>query len=258
MADFVSPRFGPGAELRQAYHRDLEDIDAQVLRLGAMTCEAIPRMTECLLSGDLTTTQALIDADDEIDSLAIALEERCYLVIARQSPMAGELRHLITVSKMVSELERSADLVVNIAKATRRMYGSPMTPRIRGTIASMSTEANKLLRLAMDAFADSDASLAVALHDVDDVLDQLNRDMVGAIMEAHSAEAIDLTAAVQLALVSRYYERIGDHAVNIGERVNYMVTGWLPEHNAVLRQQHRAHPDQLPGEANGAGPGAGD
>lgn len=229
----------PGSERRLAYHRDLEDLDNRVLRLGAMVCETIPRGTEILLAGDLTGAQAVIDADDEVDLLTVEIEDSCWTIMVRQAPMAGELRHLITVSKMVQELERSADLMVNIAKAARRMYGSPMSPRIRGLIASMSIEANKLMRLAIDAFADKDPSLASALRDIDDTLDQYNRDMVEAIFEAHGAEQIDLAAAVQLALVARYYERIGDHAVNIGERVSYMITGWLPEHQAVLRQQHR-------------------
>ena len=83
-------------------------------------------------------------------------------------------------------------------------------------------------------------SLAVALDDIDDELDQLNRDIVEAIFDAHHEDHIDLGAAVQLALIARYYERIGDHAVNIGERVNYMVTGWMPEHNGMLRAESRA------------------
>jgi phosphate transport system protein len=249
MVNSVSPE--PGAERRLAYHRELEGLDGLVLRLGALVCETIPRGTEVLLGSDLSNAQDLIDSDDEIDQLALEIEERCYTIIARQSPMASELRHLVTVSKMVSELERSADLMVNICKAARRMYGAPLSPRIRGLIATMSTEAGKLMRLAIDAFADADAALASALNDIDDRLDQLNRDMVEAIFEANAAGQVDLGAAVQLALVARYYERIGDHAVNIGERVNYMVTGWLPEHNGMLRQQHRQGTDD---KADGAAP----
>jgi phosphate transport system protein len=240
MSNPATPPPSPGAQRRLAYHRELEELDARVIRLGAVVCETIPRGTEVLLSGDLGQAQALIDADDEVDLLAIEVEDHCYSIIVRQAPMAGELRHLVTVSKMVHELERSADLMVNISKAARRLHGSPMSPKIRGVVAAMSTEANKLMRLAIDAFADADASLASALKDIDDKLDQLNRDMVEVIFEAHGAGQIDLGAAVQLALVARYYERIGDHAVNIGERVTYMVTGWLPEHNAMLRERHRA------------------
>ncbi|MEM9132204.1 MAG: phosphate signaling complex protein PhoU [Actinomycetota bacterium] len=234
------PDPAPPAEVRVAYHRELEDLNTRILQLGAMVCETIPRGTEVLLGGDLQRARELIESDDEIDQLALQIEEDSFSILARQSPMASDLRQVVTVTKLVAELERSADLMINVCKAARRMYGSPMSPRIRGVITNMSNQANKLLRLSLDAFADADVALATALDDVDDTLDQLNRDMVAAIFEAHAEEEIDLAAAVQLALVARYYERIGDHAVNIGERVTYMVTGWLPENTGALRAQNRA------------------
>lgn len=229
----------PPVEHRLMYHRDLDELSAGVMRLGALACETIPRGTEVLLSGELSDAQNLIDDDDEIDRLTLQLEEKCYSIIALQAPMAGELRRIITITKLVGEIERSADLMVNVCKASRRMYGAELSPRIRGLVSSMSGEANKLLRLSLDAFADENVSLATALADIDDELDQLNRDMVEAIFEAHAKDLIDLAAAVQLALIARYYERIGDHAVNIGERVGYMVTGWLPEHTGALRAEER-------------------
>lgn len=229
----------PQGEHRLAYHRELDKVVGSILHLGALACETIPRGTEVLLGADLKSAQELIDFDDVIDRLSLEIEEQCYSIFALQAPMAGELRQIITATKLVGELERSADLMINVCKATRRMYGSPMSPKIRGVITAMSHEASKLLRLSLDSFADSDVALASALGDIDDTLDQLNRDMVEAIFEAHAAEHIDLGAAVQLALVARYYERIGDHAVNIGERVTYMVTGWLPEHAGALRQDNR-------------------
>jgi len=202
----------------------------------------------------------LIDADDEIDDLTVLLEERCYSIIALQAPMAGELRRIITISKVGAELERSADLMVNICKSSRRMYGAELSPRIRGLVSSMGSEANKLLKLSLDAFADQNVSLATALGDIDDELDQLNRDMVEAIFEAHAQDTIDLAAAVQLALIARYYERVGDHAVNIGERVAYMVTGWLPEHTGALRARERLRPqsaaDDSESDGTASGPGA--
>lgn len=230
----------PETAHRLAYHRELDELSAGVLRLGALACETIPRGTEVLLGGNLVYAQEVIDADDEIDALTVELEEKCFQIIALQAPMAGELRRIIAISKLVGEIERSADLMVNICKASRRMYGAELTPQIRGVLQSMSKEASKLLRLSLDAFADENVSLASALGDIDDTLDQLNRDIVEAIFNAHTDEAIDLAAAVQLALVARYFERIGDHAVNIGERVTYMVTGWMPEHNGMLRAQNRA------------------
>jgi phosphate transport system protein len=101
----------------------------------------------------------------------------------------------------------------------------------------------------MDAYADGDANLAAALDDVDDLLDQLHHDYIQAILE-HHADVHDVQAAVQLALIGRYYERIGDHAVNIGERVRYMITGWMPEHTGAARLAVRAS-----GSAALGGPG---
>lgn len=237
--DLPIPEPEPETVHRTAYHRELDDLAAGVLRLGAMACETIPQGTEALLGGSLADAQLVITGDDEIDALTMELEEKCYSIIALQAPMAGELRRLIAISKLVAEIERSADLMVNICKASRRMYGADLTPKIRGVLQAMSNEANKLLRLSLDAFADENASLGSALGDIDDVLDQLNRDIVEAIFEAHARDSIDLGAAVQLALIARYYERIGDHAVNIGERVMYMVTGWMPEHDGMLRAKNR-------------------
>ncbi len=243
-----------GTEHRISYHRELENLNAEILRLGALVAETVPRGTTVLLKGDLAEAQALVDNDDELDHLSLEIEERVYLIMARQAPMASELRRLITILKLAGELERSADLMVNVSKAARRMYGAELTPKIRGVISAMASEAQKLLRLALEAFADSDESLAGALGDIDDQLDQLNREMIEAVFEAHSHGHLDIKAAVQLALIARYYERIGDHAVNIGQRVTYMVTGWLPEHTGALRANARRHqpdgaePDQLTAE----------
>ena len=103
----------------------------------------------------------------------------------------------------------------------------------------MSEEATRLFRLAIDAYVEGNASLAAALDDMDDGLDLLHKEYIQAIFESHHAGFIDLQAAVQLALIGRFYERIGDHAVNIGVRVEYMVTGWLPEHTGAARLHAR-------------------
>ncbi len=229
----------PESERRASYHRELDQLVADVLRLGALVCETIPRGTDVLLNGDLGLARRLVDDDDEIDALSLDIEERVYSIMVRQAPMASELRTLITVLKLVGELERSGDLMVNVSKAARRMYGEELTPRIRGVISAMSAEAHKLLRLSLDSFAEQDAALAEALADIDDQLDQLNRDIVEVIFEAQAEGKVGIAAAVQLALIARYYERIGDHAVNIGHRVTYMVTGWLPEHLGAMRAEAR-------------------
>lgn len=243
-------------ERRREYHSRLDKLRRDIVRLGAMVTETIPAATEVLLQGDLEHAQRVIDGDDAIDQLSVEIEEDCHTVLVRQAPKASELRMVMTMVKLVAELERSADLMVNVCKSTRRMHGSNLSPRIRGLVSGMGREASRLMRFSLDAFADDDEALARALGDIDDELDQLNRDMVQAIFEAHSEGLIDLQAAVQLALIARYYERVGDHAVNIGERVTYMITGWLPEHLGAMKQEQRIQgaaagsPEELAADGN--------
>lgn len=227
-----------------AFRAQVDELDAEVAHLGALCCETVPRGTTALLTGDFELAQRLIDDDDVIDDLTVAIEDRCLTILARHAPKASELRRIVTVMWLAHELERSADLMTNVAKSARRMLGRQLNPEIRGHLAAMGSEANRLLRLSVDAYADSDVALASALGDIDDRLDELNREIIGLIFEAQAADRIDLTAAVQLALIARYYERVGDHAVNIGERVRYMVTGWSPEHTGAIRHRHRNGPGQ--------------
>lgn len=227
-------------ETRRSFHDELDRIARDVVRLGSMTAETIPRGTEVLLKGDLVLAQELIDEDDEIDSLAVEIEDHCYHVLALQQPMAGDMRAVVTAIRLSSEFERDADLMVNVCKAARRLYGVELPPPVRRYIEEMAEEALRLTRLAVDSYANRDESMAAALDDIDDRLDELHADYIQAVFEAHQRSEIDLPSAVQLALVGRYYERIGDHAVNIGERVRYMVSGWLPEHTGVARRRLRA------------------
>jgi phosphate transport system protein len=224
----------------RSFHQELDRIRDDIVRLAALAIETIPRGTEVLLDQDLHRAQALIEADDIVDDLAISIEDHCYVVLALQQPMASDLRSIVTAIRLVSEIERSADLMVNVAKGARRIYPCEFDPRLRGLIERMSEEAHKLFRLSIDAYVEHNASLASALDDMDDTLDAIHKDYIEAIFQSHQEGTINLQAAVQLALVGRYYERIGDHAVNIGTRVEYMVTGWLPEHSGAARVRARA------------------
>ncbi|MCP4434511.1 MAG: phosphate signaling complex protein PhoU [Actinomycetia bacterium] len=229
-----------GDELRIEYHQELDNLKSELVRLGAMTAETVGMGTAVLLDRDLAGAQRLIDGDDAIDELSLQLEEECFRLLALQQPMAGDLRMLLTTLRVISELERSADLMVNVCKASRRVYDLEFTPKLRGLIEQMGVEAAFLIRTAIDSFVDADTSLAAALDDIDDRLDDLQISYVEAIFESHQVENLSLRGAVQLALIGRYYERVGDHAVNIGERVIYMVTGWLPESNAAARNALRS------------------
>jgi len=221
--------------VRKSFQQTLDEIRLDMVQIAALVTEGIPRATEVLLAGDLTEAQKIIEGDDPLDALAVELEERCYQQLALQQPMAGDLRHIVTAIRMVSEIERSGDLVVNIAKGSRRIFGTELPARLRGLIDQMGEEATRLFRLAIDAYMDEDAAMAAALDDLDDRLDAIHRDYVQEIFLVHNAGELQVQGAVQLALIGRYYERIGDHAVNIGERVRYMVTGWLPEHTGAAR-----------------------
>ena len=227
-------------EQRMSFHQELDEIRDEIVQLGATVSEFIPRGTDVLLSGDMKGALALIDADDEVDSLSLRIEERCYSVLARQQPMASDLRGIVTAIWLTGELERSGDLMVNVAKAARRIYGADLDPKLRGLIERMSEESARLMSLALDSYVERNASLGAALDDIDDALDAVHDDYIAAIFECHANSGLELQPSVQLALIGRYFERIGDHAVNIGQRVRYMVTGWLPEQTGAARARARA------------------
>jgi phosphate transport system protein len=222
-------------DLRRGFHQVLAEIQEDITRLAATVIETIPRATNVLLDGDLEGADYVLMADQEIDARCLNLEERCYQVLALQAPVAVDLRRIVAAVKMIGEIERSGDLAVNICKAARRIYGHELEPRLRGSIGKMSDQAQLLFRFAIDAYVESDAPLASAVPDMDDVLDRLHAEFIELIFECHARDRLPLQVAVQLALVGRFYERIGDHAVNIARRVLYMVTGWMPGHEAVVR-----------------------
>ena len=243
-------------EIRIEYHGELEELRSDLIRLGVMVSETIGLGTAALLDRDLHAAQVIIDGDDVIDDFCLGLEERCYRLLALQSPIAGELRFVLTSLRLISELERSADLIVNVCKSSRRIYDVEFGPQIRGLIEQMGVEATFLIRAAMDSYVDADTSLASALDDIDDRLDELQVAYVQAIFRSHSEMNLNLQGAVQMAMIGRYYERVGDHAVNIGERVMYMVTGWLPEKSGAARQRLREseaqqQSDELTAELSG-------
>jgi len=226
-------------ELRSTFHKEIEEIRQDVMSLGKSVIEAIPRATAVLLSSDLEGADYLLQADDEIDARAVDIEEKCFQELALQSPVAGDLRLLVSMIKIAGELERSADLAVNICKAARRIYGHEIDPALRDLIAKMSEQAQQLFVSTMEAFNDNDAAKAAAIDDMDSFLDGLHRRFIAEIFEIHASREIDLQVAVQLAMVARFYERIGDHAVNVSERTRFIVTGWKPELKGAARFQAR-------------------
>src|SRR5689334_2321283 len=145
---------------KRMFHQEIDQVRNDIVRMAALATEFIPRATEVLLTNDLHGAQLLIEADDELDDLTLELEERCYQILALQQPVAIDLRVLITAIRLTSEIERSADLMVNVAKAARRLYGAEFEPKVRGLIEQMSEEATRLFKFAVDAYHDGNASLA--------------------------------------------------------------------------------------------------
>jgi len=226
-------------DIRKSFHHDLELAKSELVRLAASVTEAIPRATAVLLDGDLEGADLLIRGDDEIDARSVDLEEQCYRILALQSPVASDLREVVAIVKMVAEVERSNDLLCNICKAARRIYGHSLDPKLRGIIARMGEQAQQLYEAAIESFVENDAAKAAAIDDMDSYLDSLQKQFVQAIFESHAGGRIDLQVAVQLAMVARFYERIGDHAVTISQRVQFIITGWLPENKGAERFRQR-------------------
>jgi phosphate transport system protein len=213
-------------ETRKVFHEELAELGDDVVRLSALASEAIQAGTTALLEYDLAGAERVIAEDIVMDDLAHDMEARVYRLLARQQPMAVDLRTLVATVRVVHELERIGDLMINVAKATRRLYPHRIDPRIRGLLDRMREQATVQLKVATDVFAERDPVRAKALGDMDDVMDDLQKELFRAIFVI-PVDDDTLHLAVQVALVGRYFERIADHAVNIAERVGYMVTGTL-------------------------------
>ena len=222
-------------ELRKGYHQELQATRDELARVAAMVTEAIPRATAVLLESDLEGAEELIKSDALVDERCVDVEERCIRILALQAPVAGELRQIIAILKMVSEVERTGDLAGSICKVSRRIYGHPLNPKLRGLIAGMGEQAQALWNAAIEAFVENDDAKAAAVIDMDAHLDAMQKQFIQTIFEVHAHSAVDLQVAMQMAYVARFYERIGDHAVNVAERVRFVVTGWVPDHKKPER-----------------------
>lgn len=217
-------------ELRAEFHEQLDEIRDGIARLSAGVTELIPRATEILLSSDLEGAEYLVLGDVEYDRRSRQLEEACFRVIALQQPVASDLRQLVAAIKIIADVERSADLCANIAKAARRIYSHGLDSHLRGLIQKMGDQAQLLFRETTEAYLLGDETRAAALYDMDSYLDDLHHQFIQTIFESHSNSRIELQVGVQLGLVGRFYERIGDHAVNVAGHTRYIASGWLPTH----------------------------
>jgi len=207
-------------ELRVAFHRELDKIDAQVLQLFALVSEGLAGATDALLAGDRESARALVARDRIIDTIYVEVEDLVQSVIALQSPMAEDLRFLLSVLRIVPELERSGDLTEHIAQRAARGLTPELTPRIRGLIEQMGRVGVEMWRATADAYVERDGSAAARLRERDDELDDVHVSLTAEL----ASGTVTIPVAIEMALVGRFYERLGDHAVNIAGRIRYLAT----------------------------------
>jgi phosphate transport system protein len=210
-------------ELRSAFHRELERIDDEVRQLFALVGEGVAGATDALLAGDRQAARDLVARDRMIDALYVDVEDVVQRQFALQAPLANDLRFLLSVLRIVPELERSGDLAEHIAQRAARGITGELTPRLRGLIQQMGNVGVELWQATAHVYVERQADGAERLRERDDELDDLH---VSFIAELASGK-VSVPVAIELALVGRFYERLGDHAVNIAARVHYLATGVL-------------------------------
>jgi phosphate transport system protein len=208
-------------ELRRKFHQHLDEIDSKVIRLFALVTESVTAATDALLAGDRDAARHLAEREQQVDDLEADLEQVTERELLMQTPMGSDMRFLVSVLRVVPELERSGDLAEHVAQRAATGMALRLSPTVRGHLEQMGTICSSMWRRAADAWAERDGGAAAELDKADDQLDDLH-DRLLAELELTD---IALGDAVQTTLVARFYERLGDHAVHIAERIRYLAAG---------------------------------
>jgi phosphate transport system protein len=223
--------------MRAAYHEEIAAITGGLERMAHLAESAIGRATTALLDADLQLAEIVIAADERLDQMQRDLEERTIAVLARQQPVATELRTVVTALRISADLERSGDLAVHVAKLARRRFPDHAVPsELHATVLEMGQVAQRLMAKAADVIATREVKAALELEGDDDAMDDLHRALFHRLLDDRWQHSVE--AAVDVTLAGRFYERFADHAVSVARRVVYLVTG--------------EHADELP--PGGAGP----
>jgi phosphate transport system protein len=203
---------------RQEFDRELGDIEARVIDLFNMVVEDLPKATDILLSGTSEKVRALAERDRVIDALYPEIEDLVDREILLQQPVAGDLRLLVSVLRVVPELERSHDLVVEVARRASHILSDDLTSRTRALVEQMGTLASEMWREAVDCWCERDRSAAVALSERDNEMNELYASLVAEIASGR----MTVPVTMEMTLVARFYQRLADHAFNIARRVVYL------------------------------------
>jgi phosphate transport system protein len=214
--------------MRDNYRESLESVVTDLVDLTSLVQSAVQDATQALLEADLATAEKVISADSQIDQRHDDLEARCFSLLARQAPVAGELRTIVAALRMIADLARMGDLAAHISKIARLRYPEHAVPEpLVANFTLMARVAEEMVTTAGRALSERNAHDAGKLAESDEEMDELRKSQFRVILSddwKHSVEA-----AVDVALLGRYYERIADHAVIMAARVIYVITGLLPE-----------------------------
>lgn len=210
--------------MRDTYHEDLDSLSERLVEMTRLARHAVARATTALLDSDLTAAQEVISGDEAINRLDSEIEETALSLMARQQPVASDLRTIITSLYMRGDLERMGDHAVHLAKIARRRHPDSAIPKpIRSIVLEMGHEAEMLVTKAGEVIMERDPDTALELDKDDDKMDRLRRKLLQRILAPGWEYGVEAT--MDVTLVGRFYERFGDHAVHVADNLVYMVTG---------------------------------
>lgn len=218
--------------MRTVYHEQLSQLSSQIGEMCGLAAVAMDRATGALLRADLALAERVISGHEQIVAMGARVNENCIALLARQQPVAGDLRAIISTMQMVADVERMDALAVHVAKIARRRDAQCAVPNdVHDCFAEMGRVAVELANKARDVLVSRDPERAKQLHQDDDTMDDLYRHLLTVVMDRDWSHGVP--AAVDSALLGRFYERFGDHAVEVGRRVVFQVTGELPAEQEV-------------------------
>jgi phosphate transport system protein len=214
------------------FREELEQLKARLLEMGGLAEEEVRLAVRGLVEGDSTLVDQVIRGDGPLNSLHIEIDNRCFTLFALHQPMAADLRSIVAAVKINTDLERVGDLAVNIAEAARRYAMHPPVKRLID-IPQMARIAQSMLRDALDAFVRQDTDLAQQVLGQDDKLDALKDQIFRELLTYMLQDPSTIEPSLDLILISRHLERIGDHATNVAEDVIFIVSAKDVRHHAA-------------------------
>ena len=210
--------------MRDLYHEELDSIGTTLIEMTGLVAAALSQATEALLNTDLQLAEKVISADEQVDALQQALDARSLDLLARQQPVAGDLRTIITSLRMSADIERMGDLARHVAKVARLRYPESAIPaELHATITEMGRIGVELAVKTGQIIDGQDVDAARNLEDEDDAMDRLHRQLFSSLV--HEGEPYPVETAIDVTLIGRYYERFADHAVSVARRLVFLVTG---------------------------------